>query len=224
MKVFASTCTFDYSWEEVSTANWRKYCPWNDKSTHVVAVDILSRTLHPDTGILRTERLITCNQTAPQWLLTLFGGNATSHVYEVSYVDPSSKRVTMCSTNLTWSNVLKVRETVTYQPSRNAPRTKTDFKQDAQITAVCSGWQKVKNKVEEASVERFSQNAKKGREGFEAVLEMSRRVFGEQRESEARKQTHITPPLLVLELLLWRLLLVSYMSPSVSLPRTAALG
>ncbi|PGH30659.1 hypothetical protein GX50_06568 [[Emmonsia] crescens] len=188
MKVFASTCTFDYSWEEVSTANWRKYCPWNDKSTHVVAVDILSRTLHPETGILRTERLITCNQSAPQWLLTLFGGSATSHVYEVSYVDPASKRVTMCSTNLTWSNVLKVRETVTYQPSRGAPSTKTEFKQDAQITAMCSGWQKVKNKVEEASIERFSQNAKKGREGFEAVLEMSRRVFGEQRESEARKQ------------------------------------
>lgn len=94
----------------------------------------------------------------------------------------------MCSTNLTWSNVLKVRETVTYQPSRGAPSTKTEFKQDAQITAMCSGWQKVKNKVEEASIERFSQNAKKGREGFEAVLEMSRRVFGEQRESEARKQ------------------------------------
>ncbi|OAX82639.1 hypothetical protein ACJ72_03001 [Emergomyces africanus] len=161
MKVFASTCTFDYSWEEVSTANWRKYCPWNDKSTHVVAVDILSRTLHPETGILRTERLITCNQSAPQWLLTLFGGSATSHVYEVSYVDPTSKRVTMCSTNLTWSNVLKVRETVTYQPLRGAPNTKTEFRQDAQITAVCSGWQKVKNKVEEASIERFSQNAKK---------------------------------------------------------------
>ncbi|PGG97969.1 hypothetical protein AJ79_09024 [Helicocarpus griseus UAMH5409] len=189
MKVFASTCTFDYSWDEVSTANWRKYCPWNDKSTHVVAVDILSRTLQPDTGILRTERLITCNQSAPQWLLTLFGGNATSHVYEVSYVDPASKRVTMCSTNLTWSNVLKVRETVTYQPLRAAPATKTEFKQDAQITAVCGGWQKIKNKVEEASVERFSQNAKKGREGFEAVLEMSRRVFGEQRESEAKTQT-----------------------------------
>jgi hypothetical protein len=88
----------------------------------------------------------------------------------------------MCSTNLTWSNVLNVRETVVYRPSHSMPETKTDFKQDAQITAVCSGWQKIKNQVEEFSVERFSQNAKKGREGFEAVLEMSRRVFGEQRE------------------------------------------
>lgn len=52
MKVFSSTCTFDYSWDEVSTANWRKYCPWNDKATHVVGVDTLSRTIDPGTGIV----------------------------------------------------------------------------------------------------------------------------------------------------------------------------
>lgn len=52
MKVFSSTCEFDYSWDEVSTANWRKYCPWNDKATHVVGVDTLSRTIDPQTGIV----------------------------------------------------------------------------------------------------------------------------------------------------------------------------
>lgn len=185
MKVFASEYTFDYSWEEVSAANWRKYCPWNNKSPHVIAVDVLSRNLDPKSGVLRTERLITCNQTAPAWILSLFGGSSTSHVYEVSYVDPASKKVTMCSMNMTWSNVLKVKETVVYQQSQSMPASKTDFTQDAQITAVCGGWQKIKNKVEEVSVETFSQNARKGREGFEAVLEMSRRVFREQKELEA---------------------------------------
>ena len=92
----------------------------------------------------------------------------------------------MCSMNLTWSNVLSVRETVTYQPSKVDPVNKTDFSQDAKITALCGGWQKVKAKIEDASVERFRENAKRGREGFEAVLEMSRRVFGEQREAELR--------------------------------------
>ena len=52
MKVFSSDCTFDYTWAEVSTANWRKYCPWNDKSTHVIAVDTLSRSVDPSTGIV----------------------------------------------------------------------------------------------------------------------------------------------------------------------------
>lgn len=54
MKVFSSTSSFDYSWEEVSTANWRKYCPWNEKSTHVVGVDTLSRNVDAATGIVST--------------------------------------------------------------------------------------------------------------------------------------------------------------------------
>lgn len=52
MRVYSFDCTFDYSWEEVSTANWRKYCPWNKSSNHVVAVDTLSRFVDPSTGIV----------------------------------------------------------------------------------------------------------------------------------------------------------------------------
>jgi len=181
MKVFSNVCTFDYSWEEVSTANWRKYCPWNDKSTHVIAVDTISRHVDPETGILRTERLITCKQSAPKWLLSLMGGNETSHVFETSYIDPVSKKVTMCSTNLTFANIINVQETVVYQPFSAA---QTQFLQEAKITAVCGGWQKIKNSIEEATVTRFRENAMKGKEGFEAVLEMSRRVFREERERQ----------------------------------------
>lgn len=189
MKVFESSCAFDYPWEEVSTANWRKYCPWNDKASHVIAVDTLSRRVDEKTGILRTERLITCHQTAPKWVVTLLGGNLTSHVLETSYVDPVAKKVTMCSTNISWQNLLSVRETVTYSPHPAHPNTKTQFTQDATIVALCGGWQKVKNGIENATVERFGENAKKGREGFESVLAMSRRVFGEQRVREEGKQS-----------------------------------
>jgi hypothetical protein len=107
------------------------------------------------------------------------GGTETSHVFETSYVDPASKKVTMTSSNMTWSNILSVQETVVYHPLSAA---KTQFVQDAKIIALCGGWQKVKNAVEEATVTRFSENARKGKEGFEAVLEMSRRVFSEEKE------------------------------------------
>jgi len=198
MKVFSSSCTFDYTWEEVSTANWRKYCPWNDKSPHVIAVDTLSRSVDPQTGILTTERLITCSQTAPAWVLAVLGSSPISHVLETSTVDPSSKRVTMTSTNLSWSNILSVQETVVYEPERRLSKKtgvsetmeeaeKTRFKQEAKITALCGGWQKIRTKIEEASVERFGENARRGREGFEAVLEMSRRVFGEEKERERQR-------------------------------------
>jgi hypothetical protein len=52
MKYFQQTVEFDYSWEEVSTSNWRKYGPWNEKTPHVIAVDTLSRTVDPQTGIV----------------------------------------------------------------------------------------------------------------------------------------------------------------------------
>lgn len=196
MRVFSNTCTFDYSWEEVSAANWVKYCPWNDKSTHVIAVDTLSRHVDASTGIvriplirsrtstdslqLRTERLITCKQSAPAWLAKLMGGNDVSHVFETSYVDPVTKKVTMCSTNMTFSNIINVQETVVYRP-HSTPGV-TTFNQEAQITAVCGGWQKIKNAVEEASVDAFRKNAAKGKEGFETVLEHFREAFGTERE------------------------------------------
>ncbi|KAF2256416.1 MSF1-domain-containing protein [Trematosphaeria pertusa] len=182
MKIFQQHTEFDYSWEEVSTSNWRKYGPWNKLSTHVIAVDTLSRAVDPETGILRTERLITCKQSSPKWINSLLGGQDTSLVYETSYVDPTAKKVTMCSMNMTWSDLLNVRETCVYSPSGASPDAKTLFEQRAEITALCGGWQKIKNSIEQFTVERFQQNAAKGREGFEMVLEMSRKVFAEQRE------------------------------------------
>lgn len=183
MRFFDAQHEFGYSWEEVSTNNWRKYCPWNDKATHVIGVDTLSRTLDEDTGILRTERLITCKQSAPQWLRSFLGAQDVSLVYEISYVDPEKKQVTMCSQNMTWSNLLSVQETVKYTPSQTPG--KTIFDQTAKIIALCGGWQKIKNSIEDFTVERFGQNAAKGREGFEKVLAISREVFAEQKKQQS---------------------------------------
>lgn len=141
MKVFSNAVTFDYSWDEVSTANWQKYGPWNNKSEHVIAVDTLSRSVHPETGIMRTERLITCKQNAPEWIKTMFGsGMEESMVYEASYIDPATKTVTMVSQNLTWNNLVNVQEEVIYKPLGT---NQTQFVQTAHITALCGGWQRI---------------------------------------------------------------------------------
>jgi hypothetical protein len=181
MKIFSSDCTFNYSWDEVSTANWRKYCPWNEKSTHVLAVDILSRRVDPGTGILRTERIITCKNTAPSWISTILGTGDVLHTLETSYVDPQSQKVTMISSNLSASKFISVQEQIVYQPLST---TQTQFVQKAEITALCGGWQKIKSSIEEIGCSNYSENARKGKEGFERVLEMSRRVFSEEKRKE----------------------------------------
>ncbi|PKS07704.1 hypothetical protein jhhlp_006312 [Lomentospora prolificans] len=185
MRWLSNNVTFNYSWEEVSIANWQKYGPWNNKSTHVIAVDTISRNVDEETGILRTERLITCKQSAPEWLKGLMGNSMEiSHVYEASYVNPQDRTVTMVSQNLTWSNLVSVQETVVYKPVCDK---KTSFEQTAKITALCGGWQRIKNSIEDTLVKRFMENAHTGREGFEMVLEMSRRAFAEEREKEKQK-------------------------------------
>ena len=95
------------------------------------------------------------------------------------------------SENLTWSNMIAVRETVVYVPDERASEPgheRTKFEQEARITALCGGWQRMKIKIEEATVDRFKENARRGREGFEAVLEMSRRAFGEERKLEDQRR------------------------------------
>jgi hypothetical protein len=105
-------------------------------------------------------------------------------VYETSYVDPVAKKLTLCSMNVTMADLLAVRETCTYQPSASSTSSapSTTFTQRAEITALCGGWQKIRNSIEQFTVERFQQNAAKGKEGFEMVLEKARQVFQEQRE------------------------------------------
>lgn len=78
-----------------------------------------------------------------------------------------------------------------YKPDTTASASgheRTQLNQYAEITALCGGFKKIKSKIEEASIERFEQNAKRGREGFEAVLEMSRRVFGEEKEKQRKAE------------------------------------
>lgn len=67
MKFFKTVHTFNYEWSLVSAAQWQKYP--NDHCPHVQHVDVLNRTVDPETGILTTERLITVKQNMPRLIL-----------------------------------------------------------------------------------------------------------------------------------------------------------
>lgn len=167
MKLFESHHFFDYSWEQVTAANWQKYP--NELATHVVSVDVLNREVDEEKNVLRTERLIACKQAIPQWLRALVGADECSYVREISEVDLTNKTLTMKSANMTMSHLLLVNETVVYRPDPSMPSKRTLFEQEAEITAFLS-WSSICNKIEEWSVERFGQNAKIGKNGFEIVL------------------------------------------------------
>lgn len=114
--------------------------------------------------------------------MLIVGGSDESYVREVSEVDPAKRTVTLRSMNMTGSNIISVQETVVYSPDPAAPHTRTLFRQDAQITAY-GAFSKICSAIEDWSVERFGQNARKGRVGFEAVLEMSAKAFRDMKEA-----------------------------------------
>ncbi|OZJ05469.1 hypothetical protein BZG36_01605 [Bifiguratus adelaidae] len=167
MKLFTSTHQYPYKWSLVSAAQWQKYP--NEHCPHVKAVDVLSRHIDKDTGILYTERLLTVEQNVPAWVMRFIGGCTTQYVREVSALDPKTQTLTMSSVNLTMSNFMSVQETITYQCDPDQP-DKTLFSQTAAISAG-STLRGMASMVEDFSVKRFKENAVIGREGFMNVLE-----------------------------------------------------
>lgn len=113
MKLFKSTHEYNYEWSLVSAAQWQKYP--NPNCPHVSHVDVLNRTMDPETGILTTERLITVNQNIPTIIRKILGSSSTQYVREISIIDPKKKTLTMRSINLTLCNLLSCEETIVYQ-------------------------------------------------------------------------------------------------------------
>ncbi|KAI9480872.1 MAG: PRELI-like family-domain-containing protein [Benjaminiella poitrasii] len=167
MKFFKTIHTFDYEWSLVSAAQWQKYP--NDLCPHVQHVDVLNRTIDPETGILTTERLITVKQNVPKLLLKIMGTKETQFVREVSTIDPKAKTFTLTSQNLSLRNIMKCYEEISYTVSPENSE-KTQFTQQATLT-VGSFLKRWENIIEDFSLKRFQQNAQSGREGFLNVLE-----------------------------------------------------
>ena len=145
---------------------------------HVTNVDYLSRRIDPATGHLYTERLLSCKQNVPEFILKLVGGQNSSIVYEKSVVNLEGRRLVLKSTNLTYSHLLTVEETCTYEAleskdeSSEAPaesREWTKFTQEARISSF-SAWNYLRDSLEDFSVNRFQANAHKGRAALENVL------------------------------------------------------
>ncbi|EJU00860.1 MSF1-domain-containing protein [Dacryopinax primogenitus] len=174
VQYFSTAFHYDHPWSRVQVGMWQKYP--NPQCAHVVSVDVIDRSVHPETGVIRTERLVGCKQAAPGWAIRFLGGTEDAYVREVSFVDPRTKKTWIHSTNLSLCEYMTVVEKITYVPSTSFPHTRTHFHQTAEIQARTKLWKTVGQKIEQMSLDRFKQNAIRGKEGFEGVL---RTLFGE---------------------------------------------
>ncbi|WWC93152.1 uncharacterized protein L201_008119 [Kwoniella dendrophila CBS 6074] len=167
MKVFENDITYNYSPIQTLSALHRKYP--NPYATHVYSVDTINRSVDPETGILRSERLIGVQQGAPKWITKLFHLPPTAYVREVVFVDPENVKATSMSVNLSLAQYVSCLELINYLPSTLNPGTTTQFNQRALLISKFPT-RYVARKIEQASLDRFKSNAGIGKKGFEWVL------------------------------------------------------
>ncbi|WVQ80250.1 hypothetical protein IAT38_002355 [Cryptococcus sp. DSM 104549] len=164
MKVFENDLVYNH--EPTHTLNFlhRKYP--NPFATHVYSVDTIDRSIDPDTGILRSERLIGVQQGAPKWITKLFQLPPIAYVREVVFIDPSDTTATTMSVNLSLAQYVSCLEHITYTPLTT---DSTLFKQRAMLISAFPT-KMVARRLEQASFDRFKANASVGKQGFDWVL------------------------------------------------------
>ncbi|KAF2077287.1 hypothetical protein CYY_001412 [Polysphondylium violaceum] len=171
--------TYEHLWADASLAHWKKYP--SPERPDVLSVDLLSKELDPETGILKITRLIVCKGNTPTWLKSILG-SSECFFYEETTVDPKNKVMVLKSQNLNFTNILGVEEVCTYTPDPNN-KDWTLFKQEAKVTSSIFG---VARKMEAFCLDRFVANAGKGRKIMEdAIL----KVKLEAEESLAQIET-----------------------------------
>ena len=194
-----SLCVYSHPWSHVVIGMWHKYP--NPHCSHVLSIDVVDRSVDPNTGIIRTERILGCKQKAPTWIVKvslhsrkhsdvshsrfvvqLFGGSEDAFVREVSFIDPATQTATITSVNLSLSQFATCYESIRYTPS---PDGRTTFAQTAEIQARVALWRSAADKLENWLVQRFEQNAHLGKIGFTDVL----RQLWENREQQTAKQS-----------------------------------
>jgi len=173
MHFFSQAFKYEHPWSHVVIGMWHKYP--NPKCSHVISVDVVDRSVDPQTGIIRTERVLGCKQKAPSWIVKLFGGSEDAFVREISFVDPATQHATITSVNLSLSQFVTCFERIQYSPAGNE---RTAFSQTAEVQARMALWRTAADGLESWLVQRFEQNANLGKLGFTDVL----RTLWEERQ------------------------------------------
>ncbi|XP_039562212.1 PRELI domain containing protein 3A isoform X1 [Passer montanus] len=153
-----------HPWDTVIKAAMRKYP--NPMNPCVVGVDVLNRSLDKQ-GRLHSHRLLSTEWGLPSIVKAILGTSRTlTYIEEHSVVDPVEKKMELCSTNITLTNLVSVDERLVYTPHPENPE-KTVLTQEAIITVKGIS---LSSYLESLMANTISSNARKGRDALEWVI------------------------------------------------------
>lgn len=174
-----------HSFAETSLAYFRKY-PCADRPD-VLSVDLIKKEFNPETGILKTRRLITMDINVPGWiskvsifffsfsshyidlkknLSKIFGISSRVYFLEDAEVNCQAKTVVTTSRNLSFSNLVESIEKCSYSQHEN--KKWTLMNQSANVTA--TGFMAFSSTIEDIMMNTFRNNVNKGREVMEKTI------------------------------------------------------
>ncbi|XP_065609643.1 PRELI domain containing protein 3A [Cyrtonyx montezumae] len=164
MKIWSSEHVFGHPWDTVIKAAMRKYP--NPMNPCVVGVDVLDRSLD-NRGRLHSHRLLSTEWGLPSIVKAILGTSRTlTYIEEHSVVDPVEKKMELCSTNITLTNLVSVDERLVYTPHPENPE-KTVLTQEAIITVKGIS---LSSYLESLMANTISSNARKGWDALEWVI------------------------------------------------------
>ncbi|XP_027776073.2 PRELI domain containing protein 3A [Marmota flaviventris] len=167
MKVWSSEHVFGHPWDTVIKAAMRKYP--NPMNPCVVGVDVLERRVD-GRGRLHSLRLLSTEWGLPGLVRAILGTSRTlTYIKEHSVVDPVEKKMELCSSNITLTNLVSVNERLVYTPHPENPG-KTVLTQEAIITVKGIN---LGSYLESLMANTISSNAKKGWAAIEWIIEHS---------------------------------------------------
>ncbi|KFM10791.1 Protein slowmo 1, partial [Aptenodytes forsteri] len=159
-----SSSFYRHPWDTVIKAAMRKYP--NPMNPCVVGVDVLNRSLD-NQGRLHSHRLLSTEWGLPSIVKAILGTSRTlTYIEEHSVVDPVEKKMELCSTNITLTNLVSVDERLVYTPHPENPE-KTVLTQEAIITVKGIS---LSSYLESLMANTISSNARKGRDALEWVI------------------------------------------------------
>ncbi|XP_024306843.1 PRELI domain containing protein 3A isoform X2 [Homo sapiens] len=156
-----------HPWDTVIQAAMRKYP--NPMNPSVLGVDVLQRRVD-GRGRLHSLRLLSTEWGLPSLVRAILGTSRTlTYIREHSVVDPVEKKMELCSTNITLTNLVSVNERLVYTPHPENPEM-TVLTQEAIITVkgISLG-----SYLESLMANTISSNAKKGWAAIEWIIEHS---------------------------------------------------
>lgn len=162
--------TFNHDFETVSLAYFNRYP--NPYSTHVKSIDTISVYID-ESGKLHQIKLIKKSGRLPQFIKPFLGKITTSWIIENTVVDPISKEMITYNCNLDHRKIIRVEEYNTYQYDfqNKTTSSKVTVKFSSGFSSKFGLGVSIKDRIENWSKNKFSDNLLKSREGLKIVMD-----------------------------------------------------